>query len=1675
MRFITQATKVLNEQKKSKRRLAVFMCLAAVVALGTVAALKMYGQAMSHKEKRFVCTVEAHRHTDACYDADGNLVCGQADYLVHTHNDDCYGADGELVCHLPEIAAHTHTDACYTEEDVLVCTEQEQAHQHTDACYTPQRGELTCQLEEHTHGDDCYDSETGELTCQLEEHQHGDACYAWEEVLTCPYAAGGHQHNSDCYTRERGELTCPLEEHTHGDDCYDENGELTCQIEEHTHDDNCYAWEDVLTCQLEETPAGHTHTDACYEKKKILTCGQLELHTHTEDCYDENGALACGLLELKEHTHQEECFETVELTDEEVAQKLEQEKMEESFQGEDPGNAPENGMDSTPDDGTESVSGDSVSSDEAGSVSGDSVSGDGISADSVSGNSVSGDVLDIVSNNDADVHEHDETCYDAAGGLMCGYEDLAEPTITQTYKDENEKYIVTAAYKKDANIPEDAELRAEMITAESDGEHFAKREAEMKETLQDEDVKMDALFKIGFYENGKEVEPESDVMVTVQFLDEEGLADGTPMTIIHFGEDGNEILGGTHVKDKSTTFKTNKFSDFAAIFRNILTAAQIEPSSGSDAEKVHEDEKVTNSENNVASSDSASDNKDNGGEEYAVIMKYENEDGAKQREDLEKQTMQSQTIRVSESDTYISPDGTYEIDFKIEGKAKLPTGVTIAPEEPKGDGQVPTAGAEEEPSEEAGSGQIEEDGADSEESPDENPDATEVSGEVTENDNVASADVETEGDTDEEATGSGEEAGEAGNDSAEGESETLDTTPETTETEDSGDGDDKLKFQVECMDENDIPEQYKVVKEYTEKESKGGEQLLLDVLSYSLTYDGHEVDVSECEITAKIKPTRKLLKMAAEQPDTVQGDISAIFTFMGLTEEPTVNKIDEIKLDYDNVDDTVKSYTVQSKEYQYFAARAENEPNPHFNVQYYANLEKVAYNDDSLKVTTSGTNTNEIPVIDTEGGKLPQNGKGTTDSPNDNSIRKLYVDTGTGKLKTKTELTKVYETRSFEYYKAPTIKYINALIENTSYTLKEVWVLKEEKSADSIKRDDWNIYPYSDKLHFTNRESSAGEKNGETYVWIPGDEEGKEPGTLRLVYNTTDNDKDFEATFYDYDIGDGKIYASLANAQSGANGQATSTQGTGTWYMRTGQQGINNPGNYTGSGSKLAFGNANAGSGLQHVLWGGNLLNKHNGTQGGHPTVTGSYKGCTFGLAKALVNGQIQYSDGVNAPKLFNEGDATGKTQHDDYSLKFNRVGDTHTLIAVNGTQTNNLDSFNNPIPYSGKTHYHIWTNNFWPMDSANSYGTNGHDMKFGNYANRTRYKFAGQAGNGTSTNGDFPYSDDGEDHNSFFGMHYKVEFDLVADYVGPLEYYFFGDDDMWVFLGDEKGNGKLVCDIGGVHSSVGEYLNLWDYIDKEKEKIHRHTDACYANGPKNAPTCGYVDSKKFVLNFYYTERGESGSSCWMQFTLPSVSSITPETTQKDYGNLKVEKKVVQVDAGTEKPFANNDKFEFRIHLTDAAGNNLKDHYSYIKYNADGTENETNLIVYDGSDFVLKGGQYIEIKYLPIGTRYTITEGKATTVDGDNEKDSETDYFTDIDADGGTSVDDKKDNKIAEGSILKDQTAESQVVLFKNKIYLFNLPKTGGPGTILYVAAGMLFLLAGMWLIYRKKIVAKRV
>ena len=281
----------VRKRRQLKRWHRATVLLAALALVVTVAFMVMPAVTLENGSGMLNCSLDLHEHTSGCYDTEGELTCGYADFVVHTHTADCYDDSGALICPLPEIAEHTHTDECYTEERVLVCALEETQtaeHEHTDGCYTVREGaQSVCGL---TEG---------------EGHVHTADCYAEAEpVLICEQAEGEeHTHTAECYAEAEPELICGLEE-----------------SEPHEHTLDCYSEEDiVLSCEY-AGPAepGHTHTDECYEIQRVLTCSQEEivLHTHTADCYDESGALICGKLEVYEHVHDASCFPAPEPTEE---------------------------------------------------------------------------------------------------------------------------------------------------------------------------------------------------------------------------------------------------------------------------------------------------------------------------------------------------------------------------------------------------------------------------------------------------------------------------------------------------------------------------------------------------------------------------------------------------------------------------------------------------------------------------------------------------------------------------------------------------------------------------------------------------------------------------------------------------------------------------------------------------------------------------------------------------------------------------------------------------------------------------------------------------------------------------------------------------------------------------------------------------------------------------------------------------------------------------------------------------------------------------------------------------------------------------------------------------------------------------------------------------------------
>lgn len=358
---LRDAEKYTKVHKRKRLRHRVVTVLAGVVVFCTTYALILpaitlekqcdipehthtdacYAQVTSVEKRVPVCsaeTLEIHRHTADCYDADGNPRCGYADFVVHSHDSRCYDEKGSLWCPLPEIEAHRHTAGCYAlpEEHThaegcytsvrgdLVCGE----HVHTDACYT-ETAVLTCGLEEseeHRHDENCYET-SRELTCGIDsDHSHTDACYEWEQVLSCDLPTDSvedaqpvlvctkpeivlHRHTPDCFDAD-GKLICgqtQVLEHQHSDACFEtvaepvDTGTLTCTDTAHVHTARCYGtWE--LVCGQEE----HTHSEACTqnEQEETVFCGK-DAHTHGEACRDENGELVCG---TEEHTHSLACY-----------------------------------------------------------------------------------------------------------------------------------------------------------------------------------------------------------------------------------------------------------------------------------------------------------------------------------------------------------------------------------------------------------------------------------------------------------------------------------------------------------------------------------------------------------------------------------------------------------------------------------------------------------------------------------------------------------------------------------------------------------------------------------------------------------------------------------------------------------------------------------------------------------------------------------------------------------------------------------------------------------------------------------------------------------------------------------------------------------------------------------------------------------------------------------------------------------------------------------------------------------------------------------------------------------------------------------------------------------------------------------------------------------------------
>lgn len=405
----------------------------------------------------------------------------------------------------------------------------------------------------------------------------------------------------------------------------------------------------------------------------------------------------------------------------------------------------------------------------------------------------------------------------------------------------------------------------------------------------------------------------------------------------------------------------------------------------------------------------------------------------------------------------------------------------------------------------------------------------------------------------------------------------------------------------------------------------------------------------------------------------------------------------------------------------------------------------------------------------------------------------------------------------------------NSEIKN--YELKEIWVLEDNQT------------PGTSTIDKTDTDAYNTEKNKWTvYSLDDTDKTVKltKKSIIRMIYEPVkaSNALSQNVTFYDYDVTDGKRYN--ANGQEDPNGN----------YLNTTNKGINSESNYNGGNeyNRLAVG--------MNSTWVDHKYHNAKSNNGNGVMLNWADTGKADVAKEGIVTGisaDGPLYNGVVAPQLFNDTPQVGKTVINGYQLHFSQVGDTYTLSSVTNesgdTVLSDLETIREIWDKSGENR-HIFSNNFWPLDDErhdNQDPLLGGSTSFNSFNTN---KVTQNEGNSKSTG----ESDDGKDHNWLFGMRYSFEFTL-GDYTGPLNFYFRGDDDFWLFV-----DGVLRTDLGGIHSSVGANLDLTNCINtSDRDKTHK-------------------------IEIIYAERGCFGSTCYMQFTLPNVKPVefdteTPKTS----------------------------------------------------------------------------------------------------------------------------------------------------------------------------------------------------
>ena len=269
--LLKRAANFISQQKRNKLRYRLLSVMGVIVVFITTYMLILPGITM---ERKTICGLEEHTHSEECYTYNTALVCGLEENDEHTHTEECYETSEELICGLEE---HTHTEECYENDIDIIADEKTETEAETETEAVTEEEKQTAsevETEEETlpesgffyYHEERITPEDDTISGGAAEHNEAKK---EENIVPDDIVSGSAvgidttvETHSEDYVENYTETTteavdsldeqiemlkaqdiplCGLPEHKHSELCYNEEGQLICELDEHKHDSSCYS------------------------------------------------------------------------------------------------------------------------------------------------------------------------------------------------------------------------------------------------------------------------------------------------------------------------------------------------------------------------------------------------------------------------------------------------------------------------------------------------------------------------------------------------------------------------------------------------------------------------------------------------------------------------------------------------------------------------------------------------------------------------------------------------------------------------------------------------------------------------------------------------------------------------------------------------------------------------------------------------------------------------------------------------------------------------------------------------------------------------------------------------------------------------------------------------------------------------------------------------------------------------------------------------------------------------------------------------------------------------------------------------------------------------------------------------------------------------------------------